>query len=85
MVSAELKTALEREARRRNASLSAILRQAARAWLMKTNAARNDKEEQRRLYQDAEKFIGAISGENSLRSGNVSRIIRQRLRAKHRG
>ena len=49
-VSSELKQHLEREARRRKASISSILDTAAREWLAKSRASIADDEEQKRLH-----------------------------------
>ena len=60
-VSPELKQDLEREARRRKASVASILDAAAREWLKKSRAGVADDEEQKRLHAAIEPFIGAIS------------------------
>lgn len=82
-VSPDLKSDLERAARRQKVSVSNILDQAAREWLKSTKAAADDGEEQRRLHCAAEKFIGAIEGSDPMRSEKVSQIVRQRLREKY--
>ena len=79
-VSAELKTELEREARRRKTSFSAVLDLAAREWLTKTGATDTDSEEQRRLQQAALKCFGAMATGNAHGSENVRAAVRQRLR-----
>jgi hypothetical protein len=79
-VSAELKTELEREARRRKTSLSAVLDLAAREWLTKAGATDAESEEQRRLQQAALKCFGAIATGNAHRSENVRVAVRRRLR-----
>jgi len=60
-VSSELKQDLEREARRRKASVSSILDLAAREWLAKSRQSIADDEEQKRLHAAVEPFIGTIS------------------------
>lgn len=82
-VSAELKSELEREARRKKVPVSAILDQAAREWLKGTRAAEDDEKEQRRLHRAAEKFFGAIKGGDPMRSQRVSEIVGQRVREKY--
>jgi len=81
-VSADLKSDLEREARRRKSSLSAVLDLAAREWLNSAGAATEGEEEQRRLHQIASRLIGTIEGGDADRSVNVRRAVRQRLREK---
>jgi len=82
-VSTELKSDLEREARRRKVSVSAVLDRAAREWLRSVRSTADDEEEQRRLHRAAEKFIGAIEGGDPTRSERVSEIVRQRVREKY--
>ena len=52
-VSADLKAGLEREARRRKVSLSAVLDLAAREWLKSSDAGNEGEEQQRQLHQAA--------------------------------
>jgi hypothetical protein len=82
-VSMEVKTALEREARRRKISLSAVLDLAARAWLKNAGAGNDDEEEQRRLHQSASRYLGALAGGDPHRSENVRLAVRQRLLRNH--
>ena len=82
-VSTDLKTGLEREARRRKLSVSAVLDLAAREWLKNAAAGNEDEEEQRRLHQSASKLLGAFAGGDAHRSENVRRTVRQRLRANY--
>jgi len=81
-VSPELKTGLEREARRRKISLSAALDLAAQEWL-KQNGADNDDAEQKRLHEAAAKAIGAIKGGDPRRAENAGKIVRQLIRQRH--
>jgi type II secretory pathway component PulL len=82
-VSADLKSALEREARRRKASLSALLDLAARDWLSKGYAETQGDEEQLRLQKAAAQCFGAFAGRDAHRSENVGQELRQRLRKKY--
>ena len=52
-VSPEVKTGLEREARRRKISVSAVLDLAAREWLLKSGTEHEGDEEQRMLHEAA--------------------------------
>lgn len=76
-VAAEVKSELEREARRRKLSLAAVLDEAAREWLSKSNDS--DEQEQARLHAAAAKCIGAFEGGDPSRSENARRLIRERL------
>ena len=79
-VSTDLKTGLEREARRRKISLSAVLDLAARDWLNKGGAEIEGDEEQLRLQKAASKCFGALASGNAHRSENARQAVRQRLR-----
>jgi hypothetical protein len=81
-VSTELKTGLEREARRRKISLSAALDLAAQQWLQK-NGKDDDAAEQRRIHAAAAKAIGAIKGDDPRRAENAREIVRQIIRERH--
>ena len=70
-VSTDLKTGLEREARRRKLSLSAVLDLAARDWLNKSGAEIDGDEEQLRLRKAALKCFGAVASGNAHRSENA--------------
>ncbi|MGA7520969.1 MAG: hypothetical protein WBW84_00715 [Acidobacteriaceae bacterium] len=82
-VSTELKQELEREARRRKASVSSILDLAAREWLKKSRSSLNDDEEQMRLHAAVAPCIGSISGGDPYRSEKVSEIVRERLKRRY--
>jgi hypothetical protein len=82
-VSSELKQNLEREARRRKASVSSILDAAAREWLAKSRASIADDEEQKRLHAAVAPLIGSISGGDPYRSESVSGIVRARLKRRY--
>jgi hypothetical protein len=75
---------LEREARRRKLSLSAVLDLEATAWLNKTcRASESEEEFQRRLHASAANAIGSFAGGDSARSSNAREIVRERLRKQH--
>lgn len=82
-VSPELKTGLEREARRRKLSMSAALDLAAREWLEKNGAGKDGEEEQLRLRRAASRFVGALASGDAKRSENVSTAVRRRLRSQY--
>jgi hypothetical protein len=67
-VSPKLKTNLEREARRRNISLSAVLDMAAKEWLMKSGSEDDDNERQCRLQKAASECFGVIASGDRRRS-----------------
>jgi len=79
-VSPDIKTALEREARRRKISVSAVLDLAAREWLLKTSLANEDDEGQYRLRKAASRWLGGLASGDAQRSEKVSQTVRQRLR-----
>ena len=82
-VSTDLKTGLEREARRRKISLSAVLDLAARDWLNKGGADMESDEEQLRLQKAAAKCLGSLASGDAHRSENARQAVRQRLRRRH--
>jgi hypothetical protein len=83
-VSTELKTGLERAARRRGRSVAAVLDEAAREWLQRSGADPEDDSEQRRLHESAARFVGVyVSGET--RSEKVRETVRERLKRRHSG
>ncbi len=82
-VSTELKTGLEREARRRKIPLAKALDLAAEEWLKKGGADKNDDREQKRLHESAAKFFGVLTGGDPHRSENVRQIVRERLRRRY--
>jgi hypothetical protein len=79
-VSTDLKTGLEREARRRKMSVSAVLDLAARDWLSNGGAEIEGDEEQHRLQNAASQCFGALASGNARRSENARQAVRQRLR-----
>lgn len=82
-VSRELKSDLERQARIRKTSLSAILNLAARDWLKQSAAAVGEDEEQRSLHLAAMKCVGAIAGGNPRRAETAREAVRERLKRRH--
>jgi hypothetical protein len=82
-VSSDLKTGLERAARRRKISMSAALDLAAREWLEKSDTEEEDQEEQCRLREAASRFLGVLASGNSQRSEDASQTVRQRLRRRY--
>ena len=82
-VSTDLKTGLEREARRRKLSLSAVLDLAARDWLSKGGVEIDSDEEQLRLRKAASKCFGAVASGNAHRSENARQAVLQRLRGRN--
>jgi predicted transcriptional regulator len=83
-LSGELKSKLERAARLRRAPVSALLEQAARAWLTQNAAELGDDEEtQRKLHAAAERYIGCIAGDNPHRSEKAKELVREKLRRKY--
>ena len=79
-VSSDVKTSLEREARRRKISMSAALDAAAREWLQKSAAANEGDGEQRRLQKAAPNCVGALASGDAQRSETASQDVRDRLR-----
>ena len=71
-VSTELKSGLEREARRRKISLSAALDLAAQEWLNK-GIVHDDAVEQKRIHREAAKAIGSLKLADSATAQNVRR------------
>jgi hypothetical protein len=82
-VSTEIKTSLERAARTRKVSLSAVLETAVREWLAKSGSDINDDETQRSLHQAASECFGAFAGGNPKRSETAAQTVRERLRRRY--
>ena len=82
-VSRELKSDLERQARIRKTSLSAVLTLAVRDWLKHSVEATGDDEEQRRLHKAGMKCVGAIAGGNPRRAESAREAIRERLKRRN--
>jgi hypothetical protein len=84
-VSVDLKTELEREARRRKISLSAVLDTAAKEWLEKQTPGKDEAARQIKLQRAAATCFGAFAGGNKCRSETVRESTRARLRRKYEG
>jgi len=82
-VSTELKTGLEREARRRKISLAKALDLAAEEWLKNGGTDKDDDLEQKRIHEAASKCFGVITSGGPNRSENVRQIVRERLRRRY--
>jgi hypothetical protein len=84
-VSADLKAALEAEARHRNMSVSGLLDKIAREWIKGHQKERLDDEtEQRRLHAEVAKFAGALSiGRGPYTNERVRKIIGEHLARKY--
>jgi hypothetical protein len=81
-VSPDLKAELEREARHRNMSLSALLDLAAQEWLKKTTVS-DDSEEQRRLHRAASAAVRTIASGQTRRSESTGPAVRRKLRQRY--
>jgi hypothetical protein len=79
----ELKSDLERQARIRKTSLSAVLNLAARDWLKQSAATIGEDQEQRRLHEAAMKCMGTIAGGNPRRAETARQTIRERLKRRN--
>src|SRR5579859_3906807 len=79
-VSPEVKSALEREARRERVTVAALLDLITRQWLQdrRTKLAR-EAGGQSKLHARAARSIGKIAGENSFRAQSVRTLVRERL------
>ncbi len=82
-VSTETKTSLERAARRRKVSLSAVLNIAAQEWLKNSGSDEDDDERQRRLQKAASECFGSLTSGDSRRSETAGETVRQRLRRRY--
>ena len=79
-VSRELKSDLEREARERSTSVSAVLDMAVRWWIKSKPAAPVDENEQRRLHDAVESCLGTFAGGRPRRAETARESVRRRLR-----
>jgi hypothetical protein len=86
-LSADLKEALEAEARREEVSMAALLDKMARCWLKNQEAEHLEEEaEQRRRHEAGLKFAGSISmGGGPYTNDVVRKIITERLVKKYGG
>jgi hypothetical protein len=81
-VSTEIKTGLERAARSRKVSLSAVLDLAAREWLTRTGSE-GDEETQRKLHKAASESFGVLESGDPNRSETARDAVRKRLRRRN--
>lgn len=79
-VSTDVKARLEREAHRRNLSVSTVLGLVAREWLNENSAVADDEEEQHRLRNAAAACFGALASGQGHRSEKTREAVRRRLR-----
>ena len=82
-VSSDIKTGLEREARRRKISMSAALDLAAREWLRNSGVENEGDEGQRQLHKAASRWLGALASGNTRRSETAAQSARRRLRQRY--
>ncbi len=78
-LSSDLKSDLERAARHRRVTLSSILEEAARKWLIESAASLSGDETQKKLHAAAEPFIGTLTGLHTADAQSVRKVIRRRL------
>ena len=79
----ELKSDLERAARLRKATVSAILDAAVRDWLKRSAPDAGEDAEQDRLHAAAASCLGAFAGGDPHRSERARGAIRERLAKRH--
>jgi predicted transcriptional regulator len=82
-VSSELKSDLERVARGRKVSVSAVLDMVVRDWLKKSGVDTATDEEQRRLHAAAEGCLGVLAGRNPRRAETARKAIQAKLRKRY--
>ena len=75
----DLKSELEREAKREGRSLGALLEKIAQEWLHAQRRLEYDAEEQKRLHEAVYKNIGGIEGESDW-SITVRETVRRSIR-----
>ncbi len=78
-VSEDLKSDIEREARLRKVSVSAVLETAVRDLLNKSGSDPSDEEGQRALHKSVSRYLGVLSSGNTRRAERASQIVRERL------
>lgn len=83
-VAPDLKSALEREAKREGRSVGALLETIAQEWLDVRRRTEGDAEEQKRLHEAVYKVIGKIDGDPDW-STTVRETVRRRLRNRRVG
>ena len=77
-LSPELKRALTEAARENRESFASLLDRIAREWLQRS-VSPDDEQEQRRLHQAAESYLGRIEGNDPGRAENAKEHLRARL------
>jgi hypothetical protein len=80
----DLKQRLEAAARADKTSLGTLLDRIARDWLGRHGSDENDEALQRRLHEEAEKWIGSINSGDPYGSERVKERVRAKIIAKHR-
>lgn len=83
-LSPQLKTELEEAARAERKSVSELLEEIARSWLVKSKGLdQTEDERQRRVREEAMKFIGSLQGGNPNRAENARSAVRSRIARRH--
>ena len=78
----QLKSELEREARKRKVSMASMIETAVRDWL-KNSRDPNEEAEQRRLHKELEKSIGCFSSGRRDLSTRASELAREAIWEHH--
>ncbi|MFZ1105804.1 MAG: hypothetical protein WAN86_23595 [Hyphomicrobiaceae bacterium] len=79
-----LKQRLEAEARAEKMSVGALLDRIVREWFGRGPRDEDDDALQRRLHEEAEKWIGSINSGDPYGSERVKERVRAKIIAKHR-
>jgi len=74
---------LEREARLKNVSTSAILEMAVREWLRNGRTDTADDDVQQKLQAEVANSVGVLAGRNPRRAETARGAIRKRLARRH--
>jgi len=82
-VSPEVKSELERAARVRKTTVSAILDAAVRNWLDSDTPNVADADEQRRLHLEAARCLGTITGGDPNRAATARNRVKERILKRH--
>jgi hypothetical protein len=80
----DLKQRLEAEARAEKMSVGALLDRIVREWFGRGPRDEDDDALQRRLHEEAEKWIGSINSGDPYGSERVKERVRAKIIAKHR-
>ncbi len=78
-LSSELKSDLERAARLKKVSTSAIIEFAVRDWLQNAGANAGDADQQKALHARVAASLGVLAGRNARRAETARALIVQRL------